>query len=121
MKTLNTYISERLVLSKNKNSEYTLFPETDKELKEMIESEIKKKGNACSLNHIDVSKITDMSKLFNEKPKGISPLQEYYFNCDISFCSYTIFIHYFVCGERIVCLHDIPRVLKKHLQKTAGK
>ena len=63
MKTLNTYIEERLVLSKDKPT-YTLFPETREELYEMVEYEIKKNGNECSLNHIDVSKITDMSKLF---------------------------------------------------------
>ena len=44
MKTLNTYIEERLVLSKNKHSsEHTLFPKTKTELAEMIKSEIAKK------------------------------------------------------------------------------
>lgn len=63
MKTIHQYISERLVLAKNKST-YTLFPETREELEEMIDSEIENNGNECSLNHIDVSKITDMTNLF---------------------------------------------------------
>ena len=39
-------------------------PKTKKELKEMIKSEIEKNGIDCSLNHIDVSEIEDMSELF---------------------------------------------------------
>ena len=63
MRHLKDIIIERLVLSKNK-PQYTLFPKSRNELKEMIESEIEKNGNKCSLNHIDVSKITNMRLLF---------------------------------------------------------
>ena len=61
MKTLKQHIFEKLKVSK---PTYTLFPETKDELKQMIEDEISENGNECSLNHINVSKITDMSNLF---------------------------------------------------------
>ena len=61
MKTLKQHIFEKLKVSKNP---YTLFPKTKEELKQMITDEIYEQGYECSLNHIDVSRITDMSNLF---------------------------------------------------------
>ena len=61
MKEIKTYIVEKLKVSKGT---YTLFPKTKDELKQMIEDEISKKGINCSLNHIDVSEITDMTMMF---------------------------------------------------------
>lgn len=43
----------------------TLFPENKYQLFGMIEYEIITNGYKCSLNHIDTSKITDMSYLFS--------------------------------------------------------
>ena len=61
MKTQKQHIFEKLKVSKNP---YTLFPKTKDELKRMVADEILKYGNKCSLNHINVSKITDMASLF---------------------------------------------------------
>ena len=66
MKSINNYISEKLVINRNtgKKQQYKYFPETKKELKEIIKQKIEEKGNKCDLNDIDVSEIKDMSKLF---------------------------------------------------------
>ena len=64
MKTLKQHIFEKLKVGVRNTTKHTLFPKTKDELKQIIEKEISKNGYECSLNHIDVSKITDMTALF---------------------------------------------------------
>ena len=69
MKSLTHYIQEKLIIKKstvkkNKSTNYKYFPETKKELQDIILKRIKEEGNEVDLNDIDVSKITDMSYLF---------------------------------------------------------
>ena len=61
MKSLTLYIQEKLVIRKNN---YKYFPETKKELREIIDKRIKDEGIKIDLNDIDVSNITDMTGLF---------------------------------------------------------
>ena len=63
MKSLVHYIQEKLIIKKS-NNYYKYFPETKKELKDIIEQRIKQDGNEVDLNDIDVSNIIDMSELF---------------------------------------------------------
>ena len=65
MKSLKSYIQEKLIIKKSNNN-YKYFPKTKKELKDIIIKRIKAEGNEVDLNDIDVSKITDMSELFRE-------------------------------------------------------
>ena len=64
MKSLAQYISEKLVIKKNKTHDYKYFPKTKRELREIIDKRIEDEGNIVDLNDIDTSKITDMSNLF---------------------------------------------------------
>ena len=63
MKPLSSYIQEKLVIKKSNHYKY--FPETKKELQDIIKKRIEVEGSEVDLNDIDVSKITDMSELFN--------------------------------------------------------
>ena len=65
MKSLKSYIQEKLIIKKNKSSNnYKYFPKSKDELRDIILQRIKDEGNEVDLNDIDVSKITDMSHLF---------------------------------------------------------
>ena len=61
MQNLDEFILEKLKISKI-GTTYT--PKTKQELIQLIIKEISINGPKCSLNHIDVSNITDMSYLF---------------------------------------------------------
>ena len=64
MKTLQNYITEKILINKNSKIEYIYHPETKDELKHIIDQRIESEGNKCDLNDIDTSNIIDMSDLF---------------------------------------------------------
>ena len=64
MKSLKNYIQEKLIIKKSNSYKY--FPKDKNELKDIILQRIEAEGNEVDLNDIDVSKITDMSYLFEE-------------------------------------------------------
>ena len=77
MKSLTTYITEKMVYNKNSvnKAKYKYFPETKEELKELLVQLIEERGNDGDFNDIDTSEITDMTRLFFKMGK---------FNGDIS-------------------------------------
>ena len=106
MKSLKTYIQEKLVINslqeklvikksiikKNKTSNYKYFPESKEELKDIILQRIEDEGNEVDLNDIDVSTITDMSNLFeyldfngdisNWDVSNVTNMALMFFNCE---------------------------------------
>ena len=66
MKTLQNYITEKILINKNSKIVYNYYPKTKEELKDIINQKIESEGNKCNLNDIDTSNITDMSYLFLE-------------------------------------------------------
>ena len=74
MKTLQHYITEKILINKNSKIPYNYHPKTKEELKDIIKQRIESEGNECDLNDINTSNITDMSNLFAFSD----------FNCDIS-------------------------------------
>ena len=91
MKSLKSYIQEKLIIRKNKSKNYKYFPETKEELKDIISKRIKTEGKKADLNDIDVSKITDMSKLFegtvfngdisNWNVSNVTNMNAMFYNC----------------------------------------
>ena len=73
MKDLNTYITEKLILNKsNAKQECHYHPKTKIELKDLLKKLLDERGEDANLNDIDVSQITDMSRLFfNLDPHNI--------------------------------------------------
>ena len=66
MKTLQNYITEKILINKNSKIAYNYHPKTKHELKDIIKQKIESEGNECNLNDIDTSNITDMSWLFKD-------------------------------------------------------
>ena len=66
MKTLQHYITEKILINKNSKIAYNYYPKTKTELKDIIKQKIESEGNECDLNDIDTSNITDMSSLFED-------------------------------------------------------
>ena len=77
MKSLITYISEKMIYNKANASKYKYFPKTKKELQNIIAERIIDKGNDVDLNDIDVSKITDMHMLFGQLPDFCGDVSEW--------------------------------------------
>ena len=74
MKHLNTYITEYIIKKKldepiDSEDHYIYFPKTKSELIEIIKNLLN--DNQTNLNIIDVSKITDMSELFDKINQSI--------------------------------------------------
>ena len=64
MKSLKSYIQEKLIIKKRNNKKYNYFPETKQELQTIIKQRIKQEGPEVDLNDIDTFEITDMPNLF---------------------------------------------------------
>ena len=64
MKSITTYITEKMVYTKATASKYKYHPETKEELQELLAQLIKERGPEGDFNDIYTSEITDMSELF---------------------------------------------------------
>ena len=64
MKTLQNYITEKILINKNSKLAYNYYPKTKDELQDIIKQKIESEGNECNLNDIYTGNITNMSNLF---------------------------------------------------------
>ena len=67
MIAITNYIQEKLKIGSKtiiNKYHYNYHPKNRNELKELVDNLIKERGKNADLNDIDVSKITDMSRLF---------------------------------------------------------
>ena len=60
MKSLHEIILEKFKIRKSNKPSYKYFPETKKELKDLLNILIEERGNEGDFNDIDTSEITDM-------------------------------------------------------------
>jgi surface protein len=82
MKQIVNYINEKLHITSKQ--QYSCQPKTKEELRGIIIQRIEDDGHECNLNDIDVSKITDMSHLFDAGSWGFGNKIFKDFNSDIS-------------------------------------
>ena len=66
MKTLQNYITEKILINKNSKLAYNYYPKTKAELKAIIKQKIESEGNECNLNDIYTGNIINMSSLFKD-------------------------------------------------------
>ena len=64
MKSLISFINEKLHVSNYKEKGFEYQPKNKSELMQIIRNIIQKEGNECNLNSIDLSNIEDISFLF---------------------------------------------------------
>ena len=100
MKQINTYISEKLHLTKDFDPKYKYFPKSRLQLKRIVIQLLKERGKDADLNDIDTSKVERMFSLFNNLDPHNIDISEWdvsnvkdmramfygckNFNCDIS-------------------------------------
>ena len=95
MKRLNEFVLEKLKVA---GSKHIYYPNSKEELVDLIIKEIEMNGPNCSLNHIDVSNITDMSYLFRGGENINHVLNEFdgdISNWDVSNVTDMSFLFYF--------------------------
>lgn len=101
MKTIDSYIIEKLVINKKVEKQKKIYqPASKEELRTIIEKLLEERKRNANLNDIDTSKITDMSELFKNLNIGKINISEWdvsnvtnmhgmfrdcrNFNCDLS-------------------------------------